>query len=162
MSLKIVITVLLFSYFLVKLTFAHCPLCVAATGSAIAVARFYGVPDLITGTFVGAFIISIGSWVSRILKNRKHYIPFQQVIITTLSLSLFIMIFLLARLITTLFDEFLIGMLIGLFITYIAFIFNDFLRRRNGNKNYVPFQIILVTITFLLITIFGYYVIGVI
>ena len=144
--------------------FAHCPLCVAATGSAVAIARFYGVPDLITGSFIGAFILSIASWINRVLikRNRgKSYFPFQSIVLAAFWLFAFLTIFSIAKLISfTLFDKLLLGILVGSFITLFAFKFNDFLREGNGNKNYIPFQVIFVTLAFLLLSVFGYYSMG--
>lgn len=143
---------------------ATCPVCVAATGTMVATARFYGVDDLITGTFVGGFIISVAIWVNKLLKkkNKKGYIPFQSAAIIVLWLFLFILIFYLAGLIFTLFDRVIMGMLTGSIITLIAFRFHNFLKENNGNKSYIPFQSIFLLIAFLLLTVFGYYAIGVI
>lgn len=165
MSLKSFAVVIFFlSLFLViKPVFAHCPLCTAATGSVVAATRFYGVDDLIVGTFIGGFVISSAFWFNNILRKRnknKNYIPFQLVGILLLSLVLTILTFHTIGLTSvTLFgvDRILLGLLIGSFITLIAFRFHDFLKRSNGNKSYIPFQVILITLAFLLVATFGYY-----
>lgn len=154
------------SFLITTPVFAICPVCVAATGGMLATARLFGVDDLITGTFVGGLIVSVAAWVNRLLVKRnkgRNYLPFQSVVLTVFLLLLFITISFIVRLISfALFDRILIGTLTGVFITSIALKLNDFLRENNGNKNYVLFQHILVIITFLLITVFGYYIVGVI
>jgi hypothetical protein len=151
MSLKLLLPLILL--LIPKISLAHCPICVAATGSAVAVARFYGVPDLVIGTFVGAFIASVGSWTSLILTKRKIYLPFQNTLIPLFVLLLFSISFHLGNIVTTLYDKFFIGMVVGIFVTLIAFNFSNFLRKRNKNKNFMPFQVIFVTFSFLLSTI---------
>lgn len=167
MSLKFAMLSFFIFLFLPRLALAHCPLCVAATGSAVSVARFYGVDDLIVGTFIGGFVISTAFWLNKLLKKKNKgndYIPFQLAIIILLSFILTFTFFQSTGIVshTTLFgiDRILAGMLIGSAITLFAFGFNDFIRKINGNKNYIPFQVIVLTITFLLIAVFGYYLVG--
>lgn len=166
MKIKISALLLSFVFFLLiflKTTLASCPVCIAATGAMVATARFYGVDDLITGTFVGGFVISGAAWIDRLLKKKKkNYIPLQLIGITILWLFIFITIFYIAGLIFSLFDRIVIGMLSGSIITLIAFRFHDFLKENNGNRSYIPFQVIFLSIVFLLLTVFGYYAIGVV
>jgi uncharacterized membrane protein YGL010W len=130
----------------------------------VATARFFGVDDLITGTFSGAFVVSAAFWVNKILKKKgKNFIPFQSIVVTICWLFLFIAIFSVAELITLqLFDRLLDGLVIGTFVTLTAFGFHDFLRKTNGGSSFVPFQVIFITIGFLLLVVFGYYAIGLI
>lgn len=162
MPLKVVMTTIFLSLFLAKPALAHCPLCVAATGGAVVASRAYGVPDLITGTFVGAFVISIAAWIDRLLKRRNKFLPFQSFILAAILLPLFIVIFFVTGVILAIFDELVVGLVIGAFITSFAFRFNDFLREKNGNRNYVPFQIIIITLAFLLLSVSSYYFVGLI
>ncbi len=53
--------------------YAHCPLCTTAVGVGVAVARFYGVSDLATGAWVGAFITSTALWFSKIIRKRFKF-----------------------------------------------------------------------------------------
>lgn len=167
MNRKIIISILLFFILFIKPTFAHCPLCVAATGTAVATARFYGVDDLIVGTFVGGFIISTAFWFNKLLRKRnkrKNYLPFQLTIIVILSFVLTFVSFQSADIVSyaTFFgiDRILMGIIFGSIVTLVAFGFNDFMRKKNGNKNYVPFQVIFITIGFLLLSVLSYYIMG--
>jgi len=156
----------LFLFLATRTVSATCPLCVGATASMVATARFFGVNDLITGTFIGALIVSTAAWINRVLTKRnkgRNYLPFQQIILVVFWLLAFTVIFFIAGLIKfELFNRLVIGMLMGVFIVPTAFIFNKFLRENNGRKNYMPFQHIFLTIVFLLIAVFAYYVIGVV
>ena len=69
--------------------FAHCPLCTAATGGFLIVARAAGVSDLIIGTLAGGFAVSTALWFHNWLKKRnkgKTHLPMQAVILTLFSL----------------------------------------------------------------------------
>ena len=55
---------------------AHCPLCTMGAAAAAGGAAWLGVSKTVIGLFVGAFAVSTGWWVSRIIK--KRYIPFQR------------------------------------------------------------------------------------
>lgn len=158
--------------FLTNIAFAHCPLCSAATGAAVAVTRFYGVDDLIVGTFIGGFIISTAYWSNRYLMKRnkkKQYVQFQLPIIIIVSLLLTLVTFYFAGLLKNSnpaflvfgIDKIAVGSFIGSMITIFAFWFNDFLRKMNG-KSFIPFQGILLSLTFLSLTSLVYYLVGVV
>lgn len=165
MSLKFITPAFTF-IILSKLVFAHCPLCVAATGGAVVAARFYGVPDLVIGTFIGAYLISISFWINKILLKRnkgRNYLPFQQTILIGFWLFLFLILLTITNITTlSIFNKLIEGMLIGTFVTLFAFKFHDFLREKNRNRNYIPLQVIFIALTFLLLTTFTYYIIGMI
>ncbi|MBI4450658.1 hypothetical protein HY642_01670 [Candidatus Woesearchaeota archaeon] len=67
---------------------AHCPVCTAATGAAVAAGRIYGINDGIMGVFIGAFALSTGLWVSNVLKKRHIALPGQAVLMGLASLVL--------------------------------------------------------------------------
>ena len=162
-----------FLFSLVSLTnvaFAHCPLCSAATGTAVAATRYYGVDDLIVGTFIGGFIISTAYWSNKFLmkKNKnKKYIQFQLPIVIILSLLLTFITFYFAKLLKNpnpafqIFgiDKIVVGSVIGSLISVFAFWFNDFLRRIKG-KSFFPFQGIVLSLALLSLTSLLYYVVG--
>lgn len=155
----------LFSYS--NLVSAHCPLCTAAAGVAVAAARYYGVNDLIVGTFIGGFIISTAFWFNRVLRKKnkgKDFIPLQLAIMILLSFVTTFISFYTGGIVSLskLFgvDRIFLGMLLGSVISLFAYGFNGFIRRTHGDKNYIPFQVIIITFSFLLLSVFGYYSFG--
>jgi len=68
---------------LMQSAYAHCPLCTVGAAAAAGGAAWLGVSKIVIGVFIGAFAVSIGWWVSNIIK--KQYIPFQKPLITSLS-----------------------------------------------------------------------------
>jgi len=150
-----------FLFFLTSV-FAHCPLCVAATGGAVIGAKLYGVDNLVIGTFIGGFIISTAFWFDLLLRKKNKgdsYLPFQLGTIILLSFLLTFSSFLSVGIFSDMvFNErILIGILVGSIITIAAFTFNDFIRKINGGKSYIPFQVVFFTLAFLLLVVFIYY-----
>ncbi len=75
MNLKKFIPFFLFSFLSLEYVDAHCPLC---TFGAIAIAggaAWLGISNGVIGLFIGAFAVSMGWWVSNMIK--KKYIPYQ-------------------------------------------------------------------------------------
>ncbi len=160
---------LFFILFLSQIALAHCPLCVGATGMAVATARFYGVNDMITGLFAGVFILSTSLWFHISLKKRnkgKDYIPQQSLIIIFVSIIMTLITFYYTGLWSgnSLFgtSNIIVGTIVGSFISGVTFMVHDLLRSMNDNKNYVPFQPIVLTSTASFLSILAFYAVGVI
>jgi len=86
-SLYIVIFALIIA--LSEEVMAHCPLCVAGAMAAAGGAAYLGVSNIVIGLFIGAFAVSIGFWVSRLIK--KKYVPLQTTLLVLLSYFLTIL-----------------------------------------------------------------------
>lgn len=76
----------LFFIFLIEEVKAHCPLCTAGAAVAVGGAAWIGVNEAVIGLFIGAFAISTGWWVSKLIK--KKYIPYQTFLIIISSFLL--------------------------------------------------------------------------
>ena len=68
-----------FFLFLISLPFllassvaAHCPLCTMGAAAAAGGALYFGVTILVIGIFIGAFAVSTGWWISRMIK-KEHF-----------------------------------------------------------------------------------------
>src|SRR3989344_954119 len=75
MKLKKLLSLPLF-FVLMQSAYAHCPLCTVGAAAAAGGAAWLGVSKIVIGVFIGAFAVSIGLWVSNLIK--KQYIPFQK------------------------------------------------------------------------------------
>jgi uncharacterized membrane protein (DUF4010 family) len=150
---------------------AHCPLCAAATGAAVVAARYYGVDDLIVSVLAGGFLMSTAYWFNNWLLKRnkgKNYLPWQlEILILATFLSTLYTFQLTGLLGNSMYqiyglDKLVVGLAIGSFITVAAFSLHDFLRKMHQNKNYLPFQAIVLAFAFMGIAIAAFYFIGVI
>lgn len=124
---------------------AHCPLCTAATGAAVGVARIYGVDDAIMGVLIGSFLISSALWANNWLK-RKGWVFFsgQGFSIVIASLVFTIIGFKTGNLLTGALlwgmPRLLSGMLLGSGAALIGHGVHEYLRHLNAGKNYIPLQ----------------------
>nr|MBI4156615.1 hypothetical protein [Candidatus Woesearchaeota archaeon] len=166
-SSKKIFPVLLFLFLLANKASAHCPLCTVGIAAAAGGAAWLGVSQIIIGLFTGALAVSMGYWISRMIK--KTYIPFQKTIIILLSFITTIVPLLnvmegfypayisivgsygslLNR--TYLINAFLTGSLIGAIIVSISPYLSNFITRLRKNKT-LPFQTTALTLSLLIMT----------
>jgi len=152
---------------LFKQVYAHCPLCTAGAALAAGGAAYFGVSTIIIGLFLGAFAVSMGFWVSRLIK--KKYIPFQRtlIILTSFATTIFPLMkviegfhpffisligsygSLLNR--TYLVNDILIGSLLGSIIVIAAPFLSSTLTRFRNNK-ILPFQGVIITLSLLAVS----------
>lgn len=147
-------------------SFAHCPLCTVGAAFVAGGAVVFGVHRMVIGVFVGAFAASTGMWFGRAVK--KKFMPFQKTVIILASYFLTVLPMwpllkdshpillnlagdygsLLNR--TYLVDYFLVGSVIGSFITLIApYLSEKITSIRKGR--HIPFQGIVLTFVMLII-----------
>lgn len=168
MKMLVSLAFVLILFFLAMPTFAHCPLCTAATGTVATVTRVYGVDDLVVGTLIGAFTISTALWLNNILLKRnegKNYIPYQLYLILMLTIVSTITGFYFFSTGSDLYkifgiDKLLLGVVIGSFITLVGFGTHNILRKINKNKNYFPAQSILIVLILLFLINISFYLMG--
>ncbi len=152
---------------------AMCPLCTAATVAAVAVTRAYGLDDIVVGIFIGGSIMSTVFWINRVLLRRhkgKSYIQNQFLIILLVSLLSTVATFYFAGMLGSQvqkylifgIDRILVGSVLGMGVSLAAPNVNQSIRSLNGGKNYLPLQMILVTLGMLAVTVFGFYMAGLI
>lgn len=147
--------------FLIPFVSAHCPLCTAGALIAASGAGFLGVKSIVLGLFIGAFAVSIGSWISNMLK--KQYIPFQRGILILLSFATTILplnpifgavssIYLpwMGKYGTTyVFNTFLAGSAVGGIVMLISPYLSNFLTKIMKGRHF-PFQGLILTLSFLI------------
>lgn len=125
---------------------AHCPVCTAATGAAVAAARVYGVPDSIVGVLIGAFALVTGLWINNAMKKRNWvFIPAQAWVLSLVSIVLTIVSLHIGKLFAASaplwgMPSLLSGILLGSGMTGIAEGAHRALRIHTGNRNLVPLQ----------------------
>src|SRR5574342_1357477 len=136
---------------------AHCPLCTAATGAAVGVARFYGVDDAIMGVLIGGFVFSSALWANNACRKRGwNFVYGQGTTIVLLSLVFTIIGFKTGGLLTgaVLFGlpRLLTGMLFGTVASLAGHGVHEYLRYTNNGKNIVPLQGMSIMLASMLIT----------
>ena len=142
---------------------AVCPVCTIAVCGAVGLSRWLKIHDSITGLWIGGFTVSIAVWTITWLKRKKWRFP-------GMPIATFIVYYLI--IILTLYFAKFLGqtancfwglnkLLWGIFSGSIFFaagaILYNYLKKKNGNKAYFPFQKVLMPILPLLILSFVFY-----
>lgn len=143
--------------------YAFCPVCTVAVAAGVGLSRYLKIDDIITGTWIGAFMISLVFWLFNWMKSKKitqNYIfglsALAAYFITILPLYY-------AGIIghpkNTLFgiDRLLDGMVIGTILFMLAIWNYSILKKRNKNHAYFPFQKIAMVVGYLAIISFVFY-----
>ncbi len=145
---------------------AHCPLCTIGAGAAAAGAVYLGVSKVVVSLFIGAFAVSTGWWVSKIIK--KKYIPYQKHLIILASFLLTIIPIMpimetIKPFYLSLFGDYgtlfnrtyllnmaLFGSIFGGGIVYLTPLISSKISKMRGGR-IIPFQGVILTLTLLII-----------
>ena len=145
----------------VRVSLAHCPLCVAGAGAGLSLSRVLGIDDSISGVWMAAFLGAMSFWINNSLK--KKYIPFQEFVIyvgifatTLLSFYRFGLINEHNGLIGNL-PKLTFGMLVGGVVFYAVDKVNILIKKRKG-KVLFPYQPIAFSLGSMLLLSMGIYI----
>jgi len=150
-----------------KIAKAVCPVCTVAVCAGVGLSRWLGIDDLITGIWIGGLTVSVIIWTLDWF-GRKQINFIGKIIITTLVYYLFILGSLhftdiLWHPLNKFWgvDKILFGTIIGTFIFLFSVWFHNFLKRKNNDKSYFPYQKVAIPILFLIIiSLIFYYLIS--
>lgn len=142
---------------------AFCPVCVVAAGAGLEFSRYLGIDDAITGLWIGALLVSFSiltlGWLEKKSYNfagRKFSVFFAFYFLTIFPLYW-------AKLIGQPFhafwgiDKLLLGIILGSIVFYLGGMLNLYLKKKNDNKVYFPFQKVILPVGLLLISSFIFY-----
>ena len=115
---------------------AHCPLCTAGAGAGLALSRWLGIDDSISGVWIAAFLGASALWGANSLK--KKYIPFQSHIIYWVVIATTIWSFYAFKLADTHaglimgIPKVIFGMGAGSLVFYLVDFLNSYIRKVKG------------------------------
>jgi hypothetical protein len=135
-----------------------CPVCTVAVAGGVGLCRYLGIDDLISGTWVGALMVLMVMWILKWLNSKNIRFKFRRLLIVFLSYFFVIAPLYWSHVIGAANNKFLgidklvFGIIIGSLVFLAAYLFeNKFLRNRNQQKAYFPFQKVIVPVVFLII-----------
>ena len=137
---------------------AVCPVCTIVVGAGIGLSRWLGVDDLITGTWVGALIISLVFWTMGWLNKKAIKFPLMVPVIAAAFYILTLLPLYFSGIIGHPYNKFcgidkiVFGSAIGSAVFLAAIFLNNYLKKRNNGKVYFPYQKVVIPISFLIIT----------
>ncbi len=156
---------ILFYFVFVFKSLAVCPLCVVFVGSGLGFSRYLGIDDTITGLWLGGLILALVMWTENFLAKKN--IKFKGRTFLNLLFYYFIILWPIyyfnflshqkIKILNFFVDKILFGIIIGSFIFYFAISWYEYLKMKNNNKPYFPFQKVIMPVVFLLVVSLIFY-----
>lgn len=148
-----VITFLLFT----GSAYAICPVCVIAVGAGVGIAEKFGVDDTIVGLWVGALIIAMAWWtVNWLIKKNWCFKGCGSITFLSYYLLTLVPLYssgLIGKELNRLWgiDRLLLGVMIGSILFYLGTSLHFYLKTKNNEKVYFPFQKVILNLVILLL-----------
>ena len=147
------------NFLFAKKALAVCPICTIAVGAGVGLSRWLGIDDVITGLWIGGFIVSMITWTESWLDKKN--IRFKgRIFVNVLGYYLLIVIPLfysgiimnpLHALCACGLDKLLLGIIVGSFGFWFGASWYYYLKEKNQGRAYFPFQKVVMPISPLII-----------
>lgn len=143
-----------------------CVICTAAVGAGVGLSRWLGVDDTITGLWLGALTASLALWTINWLNGKKIKFFGRQPLIFLVYYASIIWPLnyynIIGQPLNRLwgFDKLTLGMAVGAIGLIIGVLSNEYLKKRNDEKVYFPFQKVVVPLSALAILNLAFYIIN--
>lgn len=160
---KIFIFLGLVTFFIAHKVKAVCAVCTISICLGVGLSRWLGIDDVISGLWIGGLIVSLIIWMIGWFEKRKFKIKLQELFISIIIYSFITSILYIKGMIglpnNTIFciDKLLFGISFGSIIFLMGTWFNGYLKQKNNNKAYFPFQKVVLPVAFLLISSIIFY-----
>ena len=136
---------------------AVCPVCTVAVGAGIGLSRWLGIGDLITGLWLGAFLLSLALWAVDWLGKRKIRSPFAKFAVILAGYAMAIVPLYYAEITahpidflrSATQDKLILGIIEGSTVFFFAVKLYEFLKERNHGRAHFPFEKIAIPIALL-------------
>ncbi len=126
-----------------------CPVCAVAVGFGLGLSRWLKIDDAISGLWVGALIVSLSFILAKWTKKNLAIVYFIFFLLTTF-ISLYYYKIIGNHLNTFLgIDKLVFGTGVGIIVFLFGLFIHGFLKYRNHNKSYFPFQKVIIPVNIL-------------
>lgn len=144
---------------------AICPVCTVAVGAGIGLSRWLGIGDLITGLWLGAFLLSLALWTIDWLGKRKIHSPIAKFAVILAGYAMAIVPLYYAEITahpidflrSCAQDKLILGIIEGSAVFFFAAKLYEFLKERNNGRAHFPFEKIALPVIFLLFFSLAFY-----
>jgi hypothetical protein len=137
---------------------AVCPICIVAVGAGLGLSRWLGVDDVISGLWIGALLVSVSVWTHSWVVKRGWGFKYS---LWVISLAYYLFAFIplyfseiLGHPLNKIFgiDKLVFGAGLGTIIFIASVWIHNFLKKKNNDKSYFPYQKVVVPVLCLLLT----------
>ena len=159
---------LIFPAFLVAVSqtaHAVCPVCVVAVGAGVGFSRWLGVDDTITGIWIGGLTLAIALWTVDWLKRKNFNFPGRK----SLTIIAYYVLVYVSLVWTDIvghplnkiwgYDKIFIGIVVGTIFFIIGNASYLYLKKKNNDHAYFPFQKVAMPVGALIIANIIFYII---
>ena len=166
MTKKLSIIIFSLLLFIASPALAVCPVCTIAVGAGVGVSRSAGIDDLIVGLWIGGFLTSLIMWTEDWLSKKNINFKGRTIVNILVYLSLTIIPLytsgIIGNPVNTFcgcgIDELVFGIIGGAVAFWCGARWYEFLKKRNNNKAYFPFQKVVMPILPLIILSLIFYI----
>ena len=155
----ILLGLLVVGFFLANFVSAQvCPVCVVAIGAGLGLSRWFGIDDVVSSVWIGAFLIAVISWTLEFMKKKKWNFQDDGIVITLAYLVLTLIPLYYARIVgipaNQIFgiDKIIFGSIIGAAVLFLSHWLHLYLKKKNNGKVFFPYQRVVVPVIFLALT----------
>lgn len=151
--LKLVSWIVFSFFFYIHSVSAQCPVCIITVGGGLIIAEKLGIDPLLISIWISGLNTAIAYWMSGKFKNKKLDKPFLW------SIVFYILTFIYLQMTKQIsgidkflgIDKTLFGLTLGLIVFNFANILNLYLKNKNNNKVYFPYQKVVIPVSLLLL-----------
>lgn len=148
-----------------KIAYAVCPICTIAVGAGVGLAEWLGIDDAITGLWIGGLTLSLIFWTfSWFEKKQINFVGRKTLIVLIYYLMIVVPLYfvgIIGRPANTLLeiDKLLLGIILGSVFFLAGAMWYIYLKKRNNNQAYFPFQKVMMPVAPLVVLSVLFYLI---
>ena len=134
---------------------AVCPVCVVAVSACVGLSEYLGIDDTISGLWIGGLLVSMTIWTIDWLKKKNIRFYGRKILTATLFYVFTIGPLYKNEMIGHPLNKFwgvdklLLGIILGSIFFLVAVFLNSYLKKKNNDKVFFPFQKVVVPIVIL-------------
>lgn len=134
-----------------------CPVCVVAIGAGLGLSRWFGIDDVITSVWIGAFMIAITSWTLSFMKKKGWSFTDDGIVITLAYILLTYIPLYYAGIVGHPLnqiwglDKIIVGSIIGTIALFLGNWLNTYLKKINKGKVFFAYQRVVIPVLLLII-----------
>ena len=123
-----------------------CPVCVVAIGAGLGLSRWFGIDDIVSSVWIGAFLVAIISWTLSLHEKKGWNFPDDGIVITLAYIVLtFIPLYyagIVGHPLNQIWgiDKIIFGSIVGTVVLFLGHWLHLYLKKINNGKSFFPYQ----------------------